>query len=204
MRLLVLGAAALLVGACSAITSFDDFVGPGLDAGDGSSSGSSGSSGSADASVDASADAEAGGTPVTVSESDFESGSTCSGWSVSNGTATIVAVGHGGARSCKLCVTSSTSKPNLEREFAKPEAGVWKISAWGTARADDDVGPNKWKVRIGSADQEGQLTTSSWSQLEEQTTIGAGMNELKARITLESETVGHCMLVDDIVITRTP
>ena len=112
--------------------------------------------------------------------------------------------GHGGDSSCEICVTSSLEKPRLEREFDKPEAGTWKISAWGKARLGDAGAPNKWKIRLGNAEDEGSLSSSSWNKLEDQAYVGTSVSELKARVELDSQTVGHCMLVDDIVITHAP
>jgi hypothetical protein len=151
---------------------------------------------------DADPSGEGSQVTVTVASDDFESGSGCDGWEVEHGSATPSAPGRSGARSCRLCVTSTTEKPKLHRHFRSPTLASFEISAWGM-RAPSGGTPAKWKLDLGADRKDEGAVTVTFTQLR---IVGAAATgeDLEAKIELDSLTVGDCILIDDVVVTRTP
>jgi hypothetical protein len=143
-----------------------------------------------------------GAVPVTVANDAFESGTSCDPWTVRDGTATVSAPGHSSSRSCRLCVATTTDKPRLHRTFTSPSLASWTISAWGM-RAVDGGAPTDWEISLGDDRKEKGPVTATFQTLEFSTAAAMG-EVLNVSIELDSITLGDCMMIDDILVIRTP
>lgn len=191
-----------VVVACSAYEGAEDPVG----APDGGSSdaGADAFAPGTDAANTVDGDADAAPSANALIDDDFESGSTCAGWSPFSGaTALPVSPGYTGARSCLLCTTGQGQ--GMTKSLAVDAGGTYAVL--GSVRRQADGGAGNVEIELqtyAGPTQTGQAKnpanpSDQWQLTQAVLVAGAGTSGV---VVAFIATNALCILVDDVTLTR--